>query len=311
MLRGTPAAPDDRACRGAETNRSAEKSRSTAVTTAAEPLDHQRLLDGLVGAVVAAARLQMRLRGAGLALRAKADASPVTEADERSEAILLAALGRILPGVPVIAEEEVAAGRVPAIGRDFVLVDPLDGTREYIAGGRDFTVNVALVVDGVPRLGVVMAPAAGDLYLTLGDTKAARAHVADGAQVERLSDLTLEPIASREPPPGTLVAVASRSHRTPAEDRACAVLGATEIVAVGSSLKFCRLAEGRADLYPRLSSISQWDIAAGHAVLAAAGGVVMGLDGQPIRYGDVGSRFVAPSFLAWGRPPPPGVVDRL
>lgn len=280
-------------------------------STPAEPVDHRRLLDGLVGAVVEAARLQVSLRTAGIVTRAKPDASPVTEADERSEAILLAALARVLPGVPVVAEEEVAAGRIPSVGRAFVLVDPLDGTRDYIAGGDDFTVNVALVVDGTPRLGLVMAPATRDLYLTLSATAAVRAHVADGTPVASLSDLALQPIATRAPPPGTLIAVASRSHRTPAEDRACIALGATETVAVGSSLKFCRVAEGRADVYPRLTSISQWDIAAGHAVLTAAGGLVMGLDGGPIRYGDGGNRFSAPPFLAWGRPPPPGVVEKL
>lgn len=281
------------------------------VTRPAQPVDYRRLLDGLVGAVVEAGRLQVGLRAAGIATRAKADASPVTEADERSEAILLAALARALPGVPVIAEEEVAAGRIPPVDRAFVLVDPLDGTREYVAGGDDFTVNVALVVDGTPRLGLVMAPATCDLYLTLGETTAARAHVPDGMPVASLSDLALEPIATRAPPPGVLVAVASRSHRTPAEDRACTVLGATATIAVGSSLKFCRVAEGRADLYPRLTSISQWDIAAGHAVLAAAGGLVIGLDGRPVRYGDGGTRFKAPPFLAWGRPPPPGLVEKL
>lgn len=280
-------------------------------TSPAEPVDHRRLLDGLVGAVVEAGRLQVSLRAAGIATRTKTDASPVTEADERSEAILLAALARVLPGVPAVAEEEVAAGRIPNVGRAFVLVDPLDGTRDYVAGGDDFTVNVGLVVDGTPRLGLVMAPATRDLYVTLSDTAAARAHVGDGTSVAALSDLALQSIATRAPPPGTLVAVASRSHRTLAEDRACAVLGATETIAVGSSLKFCRVAEGRADLYPRLTSISQWDIAAGHAVLTAAGGIVMGLDSRPIRYGDGGTRFSAPPFLAWGRPPPPGLVEKL
>lgn len=284
---------------------------STVLTSSAAPVDHRRLLDGLVGAVVEAGRLQMRLRSAGIASRPKKDASPVTQADEQSEAILLAALARVLPGVPVIAEEEVAAGRVPAVARTFVLVDPLDGTREYVAGGDDFTVNVALVVDGVPRLGLVMAPAGGELYLTLSDTSAARARIDDASPAGSLADLTLHPISTRTPPAGTLIAVASRSHRTAAEDRACMVLGATLTIAVGSSLKFCRVAEGRADLYPRLTSINQWDIAAGHAVLASAGGLVMGLDSLPIRYGDAGTRFKAPPFLAWGRAPPPGLLEKL
>ncbi len=218
----------------------------------------------------------LKLVAAGFEVETKADQSPVTVCDRAAEAIILDALARAAPGVPVIAEEEVAAGRIPAHGDTYFLVDPLDGTKEFVRGGDDYTVNIGLIVDGSPRLGVVYQPALDRLHLGLVGTGAwleeggARTAVATRALGEK-----------RE-------AVASKSHFNQATaDYLEQALGACDYVAVGSSLKFCVVAEGRADIYPRLSPTSEWDTAAGHAVLLAAGGRVDGLDGTPLTYGKI------------------------
>ena len=230
----------------------------------------------------------------GFAVETKRDLSPVTEADHAAELVILAALARAATGVPVIAEEEVAAGRIPAHGDTYFLVDPLDGTKEFVRGGEDYTVNIGLVVGGSPRLGVVFAPATGVLHGGL---------VGHGAWVEDGSGR--RPIATREPQ-SQLVTVASKSHFNQATadylDRAASGCGH---VAIGSSLKFCIVAEGRADIYPRLSPTSEWDTAAGHAVLLAAGGRVDGPDGSPLRYGK--KAFLNRGFVATGGWPAPAI----
>ncbi len=210
----------------------------------------------------------------GFDVEAKRDRSPVTEADRAAELIILAALAQAAPGVPVIAEEEVAAGRIPAHDRTFFLVDPLDGTKEFVRGGDDYTVNIALVADLVPRLGVVFAPATGRLHLGL---VGAGAWADDGG-----GRRAIRTRARAEP----VTAVASKSHFTQdTSDYLEAAVGACGHVSIGSSLKFCIVAEGEADIYPRLSPTSEWDTAAGHAVLLAAGGRVDAPDGSPLRYG--------------------------
>jgi 3'(2'), 5'-bisphosphate nucleotidase len=218
----------------------------------------------------------------------------VTEADRAAELIILAALARAAPGVPVIAEEEVAAGRIPAHGDRYFLVDPLDGTKEFVRGGDDYTVNIGLIVAGTPRLGVVFAPARGALHGGLAG---------DGAWVEE-AGAGRRAISTR-PAGDALVVTASKSHFNQATadylDHAAPGCGH---LAIGSSLKFCILAEGRADLYPRLSPTSEWDTAAGHAVLLAAGGRVDGPDGAPLLYGK--KAFVNRGFVAtggWSAPP--------
>ena len=247
-----------------------------------------RLLEALVPIVRAAGAVVMDIYRADFTVRGKHDASPVTEADERAEALIVPALEALLPGVPVVAEEAVAAGRLPALGRRFWLVDPLDGTKEFIGRNGEFTVNIALVEDGEAVLGTVFAPAIERLFL--GATGI-------GAFVEQ--DGRRGPIRCRAVPPAGLTVVASRSHGdATALD---AFLGARKVAALtnaGSSLKLCLVAAGEADLYPRLGRTLEWDIAAGHAVLAAAGGRVQTLAGAPLRYGKPG--LDNPHFVASG-----------
>ena len=225
------------------------------------------------------------------AVRGKADASPVTEADTRAERVILDGLGECAPGIPVVAEESVAAGNVPDVGGGpFFLVDPLDGTREFIGRNGEFTVNVALIEAGAPTVGVVHLPALDETFWTAGDGVAWRAR-GNGAA---------ERIACREPGSGGLVVIASRSHRDAETDRYLERFEVAEIVSAGSSLKLCRIAEGVADLYPRLGRTMEWDIAAGHAIIAAAGGRVDTLDGARLTYGKPG--FENPHFVARGLP---------
>ena len=236
----------------------------------------------------------LKLVAAGYEVEHKSDLSPVTICDRAAEAIILAALADAAPGVPVIAEEEVAEGRIPAHGDTYFLVDPLDGTKEFVRGGDDYTVNIGLIVDGVPRLGVVYQPAIDRLWGGL---------VGQGAFVEA------ERRPQSDPHPRSaatgLDAVASKSHLTQSTiDYLCEAVGECDYVSVGSSLKFCLVAEGRADIYPRLSPTSEWDTAAGHAILLAAGGRVDGLDGTPLAYGK--TAFLNRGFVAtagWPAPP--------
>ena len=187
----------------------------------------------------------------------------------------------------MIAEEEVAAGRIPAHGDTYFLVDPLDGTKEFVRGGEDYTVNIGLIVNGVPHVGAVYAPATCRLHAGV---------VGEGAWLEDLSNRI--PIATRKPG-SELVAVASKSHfNQPTADYLCEAAKDCGYVAIGSSLKFCIVAEGRADIYPRLSPTSEWDTAAGHAVLLAAGGRVDGSDGEPLTYGK--RAFLNRGFVATG-----------
>jgi 3'(2'),5'-bisphosphate nucleotidase len=231
----------------------------------------------------------------GCAVLHKADQSPVTEADRAAEAIILARLDEIAPGIPVVAEEEAAAGRIPEIGRAFALVDPLDGTKEFVARSGEFTVNIAIIVDGTPVMGVVYAPAIARLWAT--DEAGAWA-----CDVPPGGDLPEErtPIAARRPPPGGLTVIASKSHGTPETEAHLAGFAIAEKIYVGSSLKFCRVAEGRADLYPRFGRTMEWDTAAGHAIVLGAGGRVETTDSRPLTYGKVERGFDNPNFIVWG-----------
>jgi 3'(2'), 5'-bisphosphate nucleotidase len=247
-------------------------------------------LDRIVPIARAAGALVMEVYATDFAVAGKADDSPVTEADRRAEALLEAALARIAPECPVISEEAACAGQVPALAERFWLVDPLDGTREFIARNGEFTVNVALVERGEAVLGVVLAPAQGRLFAGA---------VGAGAFVEDASGQRT-PLACRRVPEAGLTVVSSRSH---GDREALDAYLAGRVVAarvnVGSSLKFCLVAGGDADLYPRFGRTMEWDTAAGHAVLRAAGGRVAGLDGAELRYGKPG--LVNPPFAATGR----------
>jgi len=237
-------------------------------------MDEAVLLEACAVAAREAGAEILKLVAAGFEVETKSDASPVTVCDRAAEAIILRALAQAAPGVPVIAEEEVAAGRIPVHGSTYFLVDPLDGTKEFIRGGDDYTVNIGLIVDGAPRLGVVYQPVFDRLHLGL---------VGEGAWLDQGGTRTA--IATR-PLGEAREAVASKSHLNQATiDYLEQAIGACQHVSVGSSLKFCIVAEGRADIYPRLSPTSEWDTAAGHAVLLAAGGRVDGLDGTALTYG--------------------------
>jgi 3'(2'), 5'-bisphosphate nucleotidase len=228
------------------------------------------------------------------ASRAKADRSPVTDADEAAEAVIVAGLQALTPDIPVIAEELAARGRLPALGPGpFWLVDPLDGTREFVGRNSDFTVNIALIgADRRPLLGVVLAPACESGIAWLG---------AAGQGARRFDgpdDDTGRPVQARTVPPEGATVLVSRNHRDPETDAWLATQKVAAEISAGSSLKFCRIAEGSADLYPRFASIMEWDTAAGQAVLEAAGGSVTTWDGAPLAYGKPG--FRNPGYLARG-----------
>jgi 3'(2'),5'-bisphosphate nucleotidase len=251
-------------------------------------------LDTLVRLAIEAGDAIMPFYRNECAVSEKADASPVTEADQAAEAVILRGLRAFAPDLPVIAEEEAAAGRIPETGVSFVLVDPLDGTREFVAGRDEFTVNIAIVHDGAPVRGVVFAPALRTVWA--GDVAggAWRAELAEDGAVHP------QPIAVRDSEGEALIAVASRSHRTPETDAYLARFAIGDLVSAGSSLKFCLVAEGRADIYPRFGRTMEWDTAAGHAVLAAAGGMVVTEDGAPLRYGKRERGYDNPFFIAVG-----------
>jgi 3'(2'), 5'-bisphosphate nucleotidase len=231
----------------------------------------------------------------------KADKSPVTEADERAEEIILAELAQAFPDIPVVAEESVAMGRIPSIeGRSFILVDPLDGTKEFINDREDFTVNIALIENGMPILGVVYAPALKVAYLG-GGGRAEKLVIDDEFAVTNRVPVVARPVEARP------ICVASRSHNSAETEAFLEKSGAADIRSIGSSLKFCLLAEGIADLYPRFGRTMEWDTAAGDAVLRAAGGSTVTLDGAPLTYGKTGRAdmldFANPDFIAWGSRP--------
>jgi 3'(2'), 5'-bisphosphate nucleotidase len=254
------------------------------------------MLQSLIHSAQRAGAAIMAVYATEFAVRNKPDASPVTVADEAAEKILLADLAQIAPGVPVVAEEAVAAGHVPVVAGRFFLVDPLDGTREFVSHRDEFTVNVALIEAGEPVLGVVFAPARGELYW--GDVRAGKAGMIDADPDGTMPSLGTS-IVARVAPARGWTAVASRSHRTPETDAFLARYSIAEFRSIGSSLKFCLVAAGQADIYPRVGTTMEWDTAAGHAVLVAAGGRVTGLSGEPFRYGKPG--FRNGNFVAWGR----------
>jgi 3'(2'), 5'-bisphosphate nucleotidase len=261
------------------------------------------LVDQLQKLALAAGREIIAVMRARIAVFEKADASPVTEADRRAEAVILAGLRQSFPGVPCVAEEELSAGLLPlSLGDRFFLIDPLDGTKEFICGRPDFTVNIALVRNGIPEVGVVYAPAHQTIF-------AGRPGHAWTAKVSPGG----EPFAARpihvRPCPASPVIVASRSHCTPETGAFIDRYPQAEIVSVGSSLKFCKVASGLADLYPRFGRTMEWDTAAGDAVLRAAGGCTF-VDGQPLAYGKRNQTddadFANPWFIAMGGERLPG-----
>ena len=260
--------------------------------------DASRLLLSVAALVAEAGHDIVRITASDFATRKKADDSPVTDADEAAEAIITRGLEKLMPGVPVIAEEAAARSAPPIPRNAYWLVDPIDGTREMLAGHDEFTVNVAFVEDHTPVLGVIYAPKRGVLYAGAGNV-AWRAPLAAGAELERRR---ARPIRVR-PRPQRLVALVSRSHFDAASESYLFRMPVAEKLLVGSSLKFALLAEGTADIYARIARINEWDIAAGHALLAAAGGSITTPDGGVLAYGMNERGFLVDGFVAWGGKP--------
>jgi 3'(2'), 5'-bisphosphate nucleotidase len=237
-----------------------------------------------------AARLILPLWRSELEVSAKADKSPVTEADRRGEALILAGLARRFPDVPVISEEHASEFGTPdAIGPRFFLVDPLDGTKAFVRGDPHFTVNIALIEDGAPVAGVVAAPASGELWRT-----------APGGVLKRRDGGPYAAVRPRAWPQGAALALISHTMKTETADELAAQYGFHLREPMDSSIKFCRIAEGAADVYPRHGPTMEWDTAAGHAVLICAGGQVTSPDGAPFVYGKASEGFRNGWFVARG-----------
>lgn len=264
------------------------------------PRDLPALAEAFGVLTVAAAVPVMAIYARGCDAFTKPDGSPVTEADQASEAILVEGLARLVPDCVVVAEEACAAHGYPKIGERFILVDPLDGTREFLSRNGEFTINIALVESGVPVCGAVYAPASNRLWIGALPDFAQAMTVSPGMSLARAEQR--RPIAVRPVPRDGIVAMVSRSHLDPETRSYVSRFNLRQLVAAGSSVKFCLVAEGVADLYPRFSMTSEWDTAAGDAVLRAAGGHVLTIDGTPLRYGKRAASFRNPAFLACGNP---------
>jgi 3'(2'), 5'-bisphosphate nucleotidase len=265
------------------------------------------LARSLIPVVLEAGRLEMGYFRKGIVAADKSDGSPVTQADQEAEALIVRALAKLAPGIPVVGEEGVAEGRIPDVsGGTFFLIDALDGTREFIAGGEGFTVNVALMENFIPIMGIIHAPAQGLMYWS-----------ADGVAYKGGDQIHTRPtppegftvLASRRADNGRLAAFLEEilSPLPPAQG-----VGKGEerqflykLNHASSSIKFCLIAEGRADIYPRLGETCEWDTAAGEAILTAAGGRVTDMNGRPLRYGKASARFLNPDFVARGLHNPP------
>jgi 3'(2'), 5'-bisphosphate nucleotidase len=261
------------------------------------------LAERLLPSVLAAGAIQLRLYGEGTAVERKPDSSPVTAADRQAEAILLEGLWAAARGVPVVAEESMSLGVAPPKGTTFFLVDPLDGTREFVEHRGEFTINVGLVVGKVPVFGLIYAPVLGALYVTLGEGNAVETKIPPGDAKVSLRDCPLRALRTREPDVDALTVLESRSHRTPQIDSFLSGYSIAEVKRAGSALKFCLIARGDADFYVRLGPTREWDTASGQAILEAAGGCVTTLAGHRLIYGNVGEDYYNPNFVAWARRP--------
>ena len=226
---------------------------------------------------------------------AKADLSPVTIADEQAEVLILSSLRKHFTDIPVIAEEAAAAGKIPKVAEHFFLVDPLDGTKEFVSRNGEFTVNIALIKNGVPVLGIVYAPALSRMFIGEQGFGAMQCQL---AVTDQLSNANWQSIKTRALPPDGATVLASRSHRDTETEAYLATLNVKKIISAGSSLKFCTIAAGEADIYPRFGRTMEWDTAAGHAVLLAAGGKVVCTDHNPLSYGKAERSFDNPAFIA-------------
>ena len=270
-------------------------SAAAAMRTLAE-IDCEEVAEIFAELTVEAAVVVMHVYAGEANARQKADKSVVCDADERAEAVILAGLAERLPDIPVIAEEAASRGEKPRCGRAFILVDPVDGTREFLHKNGEFTINIALILDGVPRAGAVYAPAIGRLWMA--GAHAYACEVAPGGALPPIAERKV--IKVRANPHAGLTALASRSHADEKTEAFLANLPIAERRCAGSSLKFCVVAEGEADVYPRFGPTMEWDTAAGDAVLRAAGGSVLDETGAVMRYGKAEAQYRNGSFVAWG-----------
>ncbi|MEL6299452.1 MAG: 3'(2'),5'-bisphosphate nucleotidase CysQ [Pseudomonadota bacterium] len=272
--------------------------------------DFEALTNALVEPVLEAGRVEMSYFGSDLGVATKADESPVTEADHRAEEILIEALERAAPGIPIVAEECASRGEIPRCEDELFLVDPLDGTRGFIKGRPEFTINIGYVREGQAEFGLIYAPALAELFVTLGAQEAACVHIKPDAAGGSVRTLQPKTMATRSLDRKPLRAVSSR-YVSKALTRRLAALEA-ERIDLNSSLKFCRIADGSAHIYPRFGEISEWDTAAGAALVKAAGGTVTDLDGNESRYGKSQCGFRNEAFIAWSTPePPPDLLAAL
>jgi 3'(2'),5'-bisphosphate nucleotidase len=260
------------------------------------PIDQDAIADIFAEIALEAAVAVMAVYASDSHARRKPDKSPVCDADEYAEAIILERLAERLPSFPVLAEEAAANGKKTVAGTTFILVDPVDGTLEFLNHNGEFTINIGLIVDGAPLAGVVYAPALGQLWI--GGATATSCTVAPGAALPPRGQR--REIHVRAAPSEGLTALESRSHSDPETEAFLAQLPIRERRTAGSSLKFCAVAEGDADVYPRFGQTMEWDTAAGDAVLRAAGGIVLDGEHHPLRYGKAGAQFRNGPFVAWG-----------
>ena len=235
--------------------------------------------------------------------RYKADQSPVTDADHASEDLILNSLSKLFPDIPVVAEESLAAGNSPNVQRYFFLVDPLDGTKEFIKKNGEFTVNIALIEAELPIFGLIYAPDKADCYITRGRDVAARFHLLPDRNPSPRQKFDFQRLTGEAQDRRPMTAIVSRSHLTPETESFLNKLGDPQRLTLGSSLKFGVIARGEADVYPRFGRTCEWDTAAGHALLNATGGCILTGDGEPFLYGKKDASFLNPPFVAWRRKP--------
>ncbi len=258
------------------------------------------LVDGITNLISNAAAAINAIDHSILAQRIKPDLSPVTAADDVAQSLILDGLSRLLPGVPIVSEEAEDVATIIIPGSTFLMVDPLDGTREFLAGRDEFTVNVALVTKGIPIIGCIAAPALGLIWRGVIGQGAERLELPAGADVRTCRNRRA--IRTRSLPDRSLIVAISRSHFDTQTENLIARFSEAQRIACGSSLKFCRLAEGHIDLYPRLAPTHEWDIAAGHAIVVAAGGTILRPNGEPLTYGRSEDGYLVPGFIACGDP---------
>jgi 3'(2'), 5'-bisphosphate nucleotidase len=255
------------------------------------------LMEPLTGLVARAGAAILAVNRGNMTTHGKADGSPVTEADLAADRTIAEGLARLVPAIPTLSEERLHAAN-PPYEASFFLIDPLDGTKEFVAGRGEFTVNLALVTDGVPLLGIVGAPALGLIWRGLVGRGAERLKVT-GDTIGPAEPIHIRPAPARGQP--WIVAV-SRSHGDSRSEAFIASRPGAVRQQLGSAVKFCRVAEGGADIYPRLAPTCEWDVAAGHAVVVAAGGTITDSSGAALRFGGLREGFIVPEFIAWGDP---------